>query len=247
MSTDPYLLEVTDLTVAYGAVIACSNVNIYVHRGEIVSLIGPNGAGKTTLLSSLVGLVRPRAGDIRFDGGSLAGRKPEDLVAEGIAMVPEGRQIFTRLTVQENLRLGATTRKDGDIEADIERELNRFPALRRLYGANAGKLSGGEQQMLAIARALLSRPTLILLDEPSLGLAPKVTSDVVAALGALRDDGVTVLLVEQHAARAIALADRTYVMSAGTIVLEGDSTTLNSMEAIEAAYLGQAEPQEVAP
>jgi branched-chain amino acid transport system ATP-binding protein len=234
------LLELTQLEVSYGAIKAVRGVDLHVDEGEIIAVIGPNGAGKTSLLGAVVGRVKVRGGEVSYRGEQIAGRSPEDNIAAGIALVPEGRHIFTRLTVAENLRLGATVRGDSGIDEDIDRQLDRFPVLGRVYRGNAGKLSGGEQQQLAIARALLSRPTLLLLDEPSLGLAPLVITEVFAALEQLRGEGMTIVLVEQHASRAITLADRTYVMSGGRVVLEGTAQTLDSPEAIASAYLGSA-------
>jgi branched-chain amino acid transport system ATP-binding protein len=233
------VLEVSQLEVAYGSVLALRRVSLEVRAGEIVAVIGPNGAGKSTLLLSIAGVVAAKGGDIRFAGVSVRGLAPERLVAKGISLVPEGRRIFGSLSVAENVRLGATVRADrAAVAADIEHVLSLFPVLRERYDQRAGKLSGGEQQMLAIARALTARPQLLLLDEPSLGLAPLVVAQVYDTLGALRRQGVTILVVEQNAHRALAAADRTYVLNAGTVALGGRSAELQGAAAFEAAYFG---------
>jgi len=233
------VLSVGDLHVSYGRVPALKGVSLEVNAGEIVGLVGPNGAGKTTMLSAIFGLVRPASGTIALDGVSLIGRPPEKIVRLGMALVPEGRHIFKTLTVGENLGMGATARKKGsDVRRDTARLLERFPVLERYYDSPAGRLSGGEQQQLAIARALLSQPRLLLLDEPSLGLAPIVIDLVFDALAELRDEGVTVLLVEQNAARTIELADRTYVLSTGQVALSGARDELQHSTQFETAYLG---------
>jgi branched-chain amino acid transport system ATP-binding protein len=236
------LLEINGLEVRYGRTRAVSELNLHVEAGEAVGLIGPNGAGKTTTLNAIAGLLRPTAGTIVFDGHDAVGRAPERLVRRGLALVPEGRQIFTSLTVHENLRLPTFAGRTKDADGDIERELERFPVLRTYLKAHAGGLSGGEQQMLAISRALLCRPKLLLLDEPSLGLAPKMVDVVFAALEGLRAEGVTVLLVEQNAARTLAFAERTYVLSNGSIEAHGTGDELRRDERIERAYLGVGRP-----
>jgi len=213
------VLTIADLKVSYGRITALRGVSLDVQDGEFVGLVGPNGAGKSTLVHSVAGVVSPTAGEIRLDSRSLVGAPPEQIVKWGVSLVPEGRQIFTRLTVAENLGLGATTRTDASaIREDIERIFERFPSLRQLRGTLAGKLSGGEQQQVAIARALLARPKLLMLDEPSLGLAPLMIDGVFAWLRELHESGTTILLVEQNAARTIEAADRTYVLSNGEIV-----------------------------
>jgi branched-chain amino acid transport system ATP-binding protein len=233
------MLEITDLRVSYGRVPALHGISLAVERGEVVALVGPNGAGKTTTLSAVFGLVSPTAGRITFEGESLAGLTPEKILRKGLALVPEGRHIFGTLTVAENLQLGSTARRDRRAAADdLEQVLERFPALRHYYRGSAGTLSGGEQQQLAIARALLSRPRLLLLDEPSLGLAPVVIDVLFDALGELRDQGVTILLVEQNAARAIEFADRGYILRSGLMAHAGTREELLEMEDFESAYLG---------
>lgn len=233
------LLEVDGLHVSYDGSQAVRGIDLRVRAGEVVGVVGPNGAGKTTTLSAIFGLVRPASGEIRFDGASLLGRSPEQVAQRGIAFIPEGRHIFNALTVAENLRLGTTVRRSGgDAAGDAERLLDRFPILRDRYHEPAGRLSGGEQQQLAIARALIASPRLLLLDEPSLGLAPKMVELVFEIVAELREDGITVLLIEQNARRTIALADRTYVMSLGAIVAHGTSAELAERGDLEAAYLG---------
>jgi branched-chain amino acid transport system ATP-binding protein len=215
------------------------NVSFEVGKGEFVGLIGPNGAGKTSTLAAITGLVSPSAGSVTFDGESLLGRSPEQIVRRGVSLIPEGRQIFGTLTVAENLSLGSTARSDRSTLADdLERELERFPILRRYYDSPAGRLSGGEQQQLAIARALLGRPRLLLLDEPSLGLAPLVIDAVFDVLTRLRDEGVTIVLVEQNAARTIEVADRCYVLRSGAVALTGTTDDMLATADVTAAYLG---------
>jgi branched-chain amino acid transport system ATP-binding protein len=232
------LLEIDDLHVRYGRTQAVRGISVRVEAGEVVGLIGANGAGTSTTLKAIAGVVRPAAGTIAFRGESIAGRPPERLLRRGLALVPEGRQIFTSLTVEENLRLPTFAGRNGDAGRDVERELERFPVLRRYLHSHAGGLSGGEQQMLAISRALLARPELLLLDEPSLGLAPKIVDEVFAALEQLRGEGVTILLVEQNAVRTVAFADRSYVLSTGRVELEGTRDQLRHDPRIEQAYLG---------
>ncbi|HZT15716.1 MAG TPA: ABC transporter ATP-binding protein [Gaiellaceae bacterium] len=233
------MLEINDLRVAYGRTPALKGVSLTVSRGEIVALVGPNGAGKTTMLAAIFGLVKPSAGAIRLEGKPLLGLSPERVVRLGLSLVPEGRHIFNSLTVAENLAMGATARRDRrEVRVDTSRMLERFPILAQYRNSPAGRLSGGEQQQLAIARALLARPRLLLLDEPSLGLAPLVIDLVFDVLAELRESGVTILLVEQNAARAIELADRSYVLRTGEVALEGERAELSTTENLEAAYLG---------
>ncbi|MBX3568810.1 MAG: ABC transporter ATP-binding protein [Rhizobiaceae bacterium] len=233
------MLTIDNLHVTYGNVVALRGVSLEVGEGEIVAVIGPNGAGKSTLLLTAAGLVRPRTGSVAFDGRSVASLQPEALVASGLSLVPEGRHIFGSLSVAENLALGATVRHDrAEIARDVERVLTMFPVLRDRYRQRSGKLSGGEQQMLAIGRAMLARPRLLLLDEPSLGLAPLVVEQVYAAIQELRRSGVTVLVVEQNASRALAAADRTYVLNTGVVRLTGRSDDIRGTPAFEAAYFG---------
>jgi branched-chain amino acid transport system ATP-binding protein len=233
------MLEIEDLRVSYRRVPALKGVYLNVEAGEIVGLIGPNGAGKSTLLSTVFGLIKPDSGSILLEGRSLLGEAPERIVRLGLALVPEGRHIFNTLTVSENLVMGATARRDrAEVRRDQAKLIERFPVLGRYFDSPAGRLSGGEQQQLAIARALLSRPRLLLLDEPSLGLAPVVIDLVFDALAELREEGVTILLVEQNAARTVELADRSYVLRTGQIALAGSRDELRDAENLEAAYLG---------
>jgi branched-chain amino acid transport system ATP-binding protein len=233
------MLSVEGLSVRYGGTTALARVSLDVNEGEVVGLIGPNGAGKTTLLSAIFGLVAPSEGTITFEGRPLGGKKPEEIVSLGIALVPEGRHIFATLTVAENMQLGATPRmKNGGVSADLERVLNLFPRLKEFFRRSAGNLSGGEQQQLAIARALLSQPRLLLLDEPSLGLAPRVIDSVFDALSDLRSHGVTILLVEQNAARTVAFADRSYLLRSGRIAFTGTPEEMGGRVDLAHAYLG---------
>jgi branched-chain amino acid transport system ATP-binding protein len=235
------MLKVDTLSASYGRVVALHSISFAVQEGEIVAIVGPNGAGKSTTLAAITGTVAPSGGSISYEGESLIGLAPERVVRRGIALVPEGRQIFGSLSVAENLQLGSTPVKDrAGLRDDLERTLERFPILRTYYRSSAAKLSGGEQQQLAIARALLSRPRLLLLDEPSLGLAPIMIDTVFETLGELRDTGVTVLLVEQNATRAVALADRTYVLRTGRVALEGTRDELRRTADFATEYLGSA-------
>jgi branched-chain amino acid transport system ATP-binding protein len=236
------VLVVEDLEVRYGRINALRGVSFHVGPGEVVGLVGPNGAGKTTALHAVMGVVPAAAGRIELEGRSVRGRQPEAIVRSGVALVPEGRRIFGTLTVAENLRLGATVRRPGpELAADVERQLERFPVLRRSYQAPAGNLSGGEQQQLAIARALLGRPRLLLLDEPSLGLAPLVVELVFDTLAALRADGLTILLVAQNANMAIEFADRSYVLRNGRIAAAGSRDELLATLDLADLYLGLGE------
>jgi ABC-type branched-subunit amino acid transport system ATPase component/ABC-type branched-subunit amino acid transport system permease subunit len=232
------LLEVARLTGAYGRMEVLHEIGFRVDRGEIVVIVGANGAGKTTTLKTVAGLLRPRRGEIRFEGHEIGGRAADWVARHGVALVPEGRLIFPDQTVLDNLRLGAYGRR-GTTADDIERHFARFPILRERRGQPAGTLSGGEQQMLAIARALMARPRLLLLDEPSLGLAPRLVREVFDALAALRDEGLTLLIVEQLAEAALAIADRAYVLEQGRIVLEGPAADLLRNENVARAYLGR--------
>jgi len=237
----PRLLDVAGLTVAYGAVVAVRDVSLSVARGEIVAALGPNGAGKSTLLRAIAGAQKPQRGTVTFDGRPLHGLTPEAVVRRGVALVPEGRHVFPNLTVQENLAIGGIARSDRDeMQADAERWLERFPILGDRSGQLAGTLSGGEQQQLAIARALMSRPRMLLLDEPSLGLAPLFVDRIFELVAELRSDGVTVLLVEQNVHRALDVADRAYVLSVGSVVASGATDTLVEGE-LERSYLGIGE------
>jgi branched-chain amino acid transport system ATP-binding protein len=234
------LLDVRALVVRYGAITAVHGVDLHVDGGEIVAIVGPNGAGKTSLLAAIAGVVTPKAGAIAIAGKPLAGIALADVVRQGIALVPEGRNIFGTLTIHQNLLLGATIRRDVEIAADIERVFTNFPILGERKNQPAGQLSGGEQQQLAIARALLSRPRLLMLDEPSLGLAPTIVDNVYALLRTVRERGVSILVVEQNAARAFAIADRAYVMSHGAFTLSGAPSALQDHDDFDAAYFGVA-------
>ncbi|MDQ2621458.1 MAG: ABC transporter ATP-binding protein [Actinomycetota bacterium] len=233
------MLRIENLTIEHGNTPAVTGLDLHVAPGEAVSLVGPNGAGKTTTLTAIAGQLKPSEGTIRFRDADISGRKPENLVRDGIALVPEGRQIFSTLTVGENLKLPAADLGRRDADAAIQKELERFPALSTRLDDPAGGLSGGQQQMLAISRALLCRPSLLLLDEPSLGLAPKLVDVVFEALTSLRAEGVTILLVEQNAVRASQFADRTYVLNAGQIVLHGTRAELADADLLTNSYLGE--------
>ncbi len=241
------MLEVRDLHAAYGRVEVLRGLSFSVGRGEIVVLIGPNGAGKTTTLKTLAGLLPARRGSIRFEGREVAGTPAHRLVRSGIALIPEGRLVFPDLTVRDNLLLGAYGRRDQGVADDIARHCARFPILGARQAQRAGTLSGGEQQMLAIARGLMARPRLLLLDEPSLGLAPRLVREVFRALPRLRDEGITLLLVEQMAALALEIADRGYVLEHGRIVLEGPAAELRGHPAVTRAYLGRRKDPEEPP
>jgi branched-chain amino acid transport system ATP-binding protein len=231
-------LEIRDVSVAYGVVRALDGVSLSVAEGEIVALVGSNCAGKSTLMKAIMGVVRPSRGAITFAGSPLGGLAVEAVVRRGVVLVPEGRGILGTLTVRENLRLGAYQRRDARIAADLDQVAARFPVLRERLGQKAGSLSGGEQQMLAIARAQRARPRLLLLDEPSLGLAPVVIASIFDIIASLARDGVTVLLVEQNAAEALRLAHRAYVLETGRVVLEGKASDLLRHERVREAYLG---------
>jgi branched-chain amino acid transport system ATP-binding protein len=233
------LLDVRHLAVSYGAIEAVRDASLAVEAGEIVAVIGANGAGKSTLLSCLSGLVRPRAGTAVYTGRSLAGMRPPEIVAAGLVQVPEGREVFARMTVEENLDLGAWRRKDrNQVARQIDGMLERFPILAGRRDELAGNLSGGEQQILAVARGLLAAPRLLLLDEPSLGLAPKLVDQVFEIVDGIRSEATSVLLVEQNALQALARADRAYVMESGTTTLTGTGKELLGNPDVRLAYLG---------
>ncbi len=233
------LLALRDLDVNYGGIQALQGINLEIYAGEVVTLIGANGAGKSTTLRTISRLLRPRNGQIIYDGRDLGGVRPEDVVRLGIAHAPEGRRILARQTVRDNLELGAYIRRDrAGIAADLEAQFARFPRLAERQQQPAGTLSGGEQQMLAISRALMSRPRLLLLDEPSLGLAPLVVREIFAIIAELHAAGVTILLVEQNASLALKHADRGYVLQAGRITMSGPAATLLSNPQVQQAYLG---------
>jgi branched-chain amino acid transport system ATP-binding protein len=233
------LLEVSALQVSYGGIKAVKGIDLIVRDGELVTLIGANGAGKTTTLKALSGLLRPSAGRIRYDGRDITGLPAHELVQHGLALVPEGRGIFGRLTIGENLAMGAYTRTDREVTADYERAYTLFPRLAERRRQLAGTLSGGEQQMLAIARALMSRPKLLLLDEPSMGLAPLMVQKIFETIKAVAAEGVTLLLVEQNAKLALELCNRGYVMESGTITLADEASALLHNPQVRHAYLGE--------
>jgi branched-chain amino acid transport system ATP-binding protein len=233
------MLTIKGLRSGYGKIEVLHDVDVEIERGQIVTLIGANGAGKTTLLKTISGLLRPTAGSIDFEGASLVRRPAHKVVARGISHVPEGRAILKRMTVADNLRMGAYVRNDGDVAADIDAVYARFPVLGERRDQMAGTLSGGEQQMLAIGRALVARPRLLLLDEPSLGLAPKIVTRIFQTLRELRQEGKTILLVEQNARQALQVADAGYVMERGRIVLQGSGQELLNMPEVRRTYLGQ--------
>ncbi|MGV8955438.1 MAG: ABC transporter ATP-binding protein [Cypionkella sp.] len=233
-------LSVSGLVVKYGPITALAGVSLHINKGEIVSIVGPNGAGKSSLLSAIAGIVKPAAGTIMFDKQNILGQSLERTVRLGIAVVPEGRHVLGGLTVLENLKLGATIRSDHTaVNAEIEAFFGVFPILGERRNEAAGKLSGGEQQMLVIARGLLSRPSLLMLDEPSLGLAPMVTDRVYELIATIREQrGLAVLVVEQNAPRALRVADRTYVLNGGIVRLHGPSADVAANPDFEAAYFG---------
>ncbi len=236
----PTLLKVSGLQVGYGGIQAVKGVDFEVHEGELVSLIGSNGAGKTTTMKAITGLLPASAGEIEFMGRSIRGRGAWDLVSEGLVMVPEGRGVFTRMTITENLQIGAYVRDDkAGIAADIERMFAIFPRLKERKDQLAGTMSGGEQQMLAMGRALMARPKVLLLDEPSMGLSPIMVDKIFEVVSDVYAQGVTVLLVEQNASRALQLADRGYVMESGLITMSGDAKTMLNDPRVRAAYLGE--------
>jgi len=233
------LLEVKDLKVSYGSIMAVKGLSLTVNEGEIVTLIGSNGAGKSTTLRTISGLLKPVSGSIVFKGQEIAGKAGHDIVALGLCQSPEGRRIFPRMSVRENLDLGAFLRNDKvAIEADRERVLDLFPRLRERYEQKGGTMSGGEQQMLAVARALMGAPKLLLLDEPSMGLAPVLVDMIFETIIKIREQGVTILLIEQNAAAALDVADRAYVLESGLIKMSGNASDLAKDEAVTKAYLG---------
>ena len=234
------LLQVTDLRVAYGGIQAVKGVSFQVNEGELVSLIGSNGAGKTTTMKAITGSLIPSAGRIEYLGRDIRGQGSWDLVKQGLVMVPEGRGVFTRMSILENLQMGAYLRRDkAGIQADIERVFHLFPRLKERSLQLAGTLSGGEQQMLAMGRALLSRPRLLLLDEPSMGLSPIMVDKIFEVIAEVAGLGVTLLLVEQNASRALKMAQRAYVMESGEISMQGEAKALLHDPKVRAAYLGE--------
>lgn len=232
------LLEIKDVSVAYGGIQALQGVSIHVNKGEIVTIIGANGAGKSSLLNAISSMVPYHEGEISYEGKRLPD-KPYKVVAQGIIQVPEGRQVFANLNVEENLRIGAYLRRDREgIEDDLEHVYTRFPRLKERRRQYAGSLSGGEQQMLVIGRGLMSRPGVLLLDEPSLGLAPLLVAEIFSIVNDINQEGTTLLLVEQNAKKALTVADRAYVLETGNIIHEGSGTELLTAPAVQEAYLG---------
>jgi branched-chain amino acid transport system ATP-binding protein len=232
------VLKVSDIHVYYDAIHALKGVSFSVAKGELVTLLGANGAGKTTTLKTLSGLLRPRRGAVELEGARLENIESHDIVRRGVAHVPEGRKVFPRFTVRENLEIGGYTRKKGALGADIDYVFQMFPRLKERYKQYAGTLSGGEQQMLAIGRAIMARPKLLLLDEPSMGLAPKIVEQILENIRAINQAGVTVLLVEQNAAMALAISHRGYVLETGSVILEGSAADLAGNDLVRQAYLG---------
>ena len=234
------LLEIKDLEVNYGVIKAIKGVSFNVNEGEIIALIGANGAGKTTILHTITGLIQAKKGSIVFDGKELTKTPPHKIVSMGMAHVPEGRRIFQQLSVLENLKLGAYTRKDkSEIASTLKMVYERFPRLEERKNQVAGTLSGGEQQMLAMGRALMSKPRIILMDEPSMGLSPLLVSEIFDIIKVINESGTTVLLVEQNAKKALSIADRAYVLETGNITLSGDAKDLVNDESVKKAYLGE--------
>ncbi|MGH7389515.1 MAG: ABC transporter ATP-binding protein [Candidatus Rokuibacteriota bacterium] len=233
------MLRVDDLHVYYGEIHALKGVDLEVRLGEIVAILGNNGAGKTTTLKTISGLLAPRQGVVALDGAPLTGVPAHEVVLRGIAHVPEGRRIFNRLTVRENLAMGAYLRTDGGVDTDLDRVFTLFPRLKERVAQVAGTLSGGEQQMLAIARALMARPRLLLLDEPSMGLAPVLVEQIFETIRDINRQGMTILLVEQNAAMALALAHRGYVLETGTVAFAGTAAALADAPDVRRAYLGE--------
>ena len=239
MKGENVMLAVKDLEVYYGSIHAIKKISFDVREGEIVTLIGANGAGKTTTLHAISGLVKARSGEINFCGNNLRSVEAHKIIRLGLAQVPEGRRIFASMTVQENLEMGAYIRRDRDqIQQDYERVFERLPRLKERRRQIAGTLSGGEQQMLAIGRALMSNPKMLLLDEPSMGLSPLLVSEIFKIIRDVNESGMTVLLVEQNAKQALEIADRAYVLETGTISMSGDASELAADEKVRAAYLG---------
>lgn len=233
------LLKVMDLKVSYGGIEALKGISFAVEKGQIVTLIGANGAGKSTTLRTISGLVPVKSGTITYDGSVISGQQPQQIVAQGLCMVPEGRKVFPNLTVLENLKIGAYLRKD-DIKADIDHVYNLFPRLKEREWQLAGTLSGGEQQMLAVGRALMMRPKLLMMDEPSLGLAPLVIKSIFEIIQTLHEEGITILLVEQNANAALRIADYAFVLETGMLGVQGTGKELLNDPAIKAAYLGKS-------
>ena len=232
------MLKVEDLHVYYGSIHAIKGVSFEVNEGEIVTLIGANGAGKSTTLNTVAGLMKPRSGSITFEGQQVAGMPASKIVPQGMALCPEGRRVFQQMTVRENLEMGGYTRPAGEISASLDDVFERFPRLKERHRQIAGTLSGGEQQMLAMGRALMSKPRLLMLDEPSMGLAPLLVEQIFDIIGELNRAGTTILLVEQNAQMALSIANRAYVLETGNIVKSGDAHLLMNDDDVRKAYLG---------
>ena len=232
------MLKVDDLHVYYGSIHAIKGISFEVNEGEIVTLIGANGAGKSTTLNTITGLLKPRSGSVTFEGKNIVGVPAHKIVSHGMALCPEGRRVFLQMTVQENLEMGGFTRPAGEIEASLQDVYERFPRLKERYKQTAGTLSGGEQQMLAMGRALMSKPRLLMLDEPSMGLAPILVEQIFSIIKELHGAGTTILLVEQNAQMALSIADRAYVLETGTISMSGSARELLTDERVRKAYLG---------
>ena len=234
------ILEIRNLVVSYGGIEAVKDISLDVEQGKIVTLIGANGAGKSTTLKSIAGIVKPKSASIKLNGEEICGKSPDYIVSKGVTLVPEGRRVFANLTVLENLKIGAYLRKDkAGIKADMEHVFELFPRLKEREWHAAGTLSGGEQQMLAVGRALMSKPKVIMMDEPSLGLAPLVVKGIFDIIRTVNQEGITVLLIEQNANMALKAADRGYVMETGRITMEGTGLELLENEEIKEAYLGK--------
>ena len=233
------ILEIKNLVVSYGGIEAVKGIDLTVEEGKIVTLIGSNGAGKSTTLKAVAGLVWPKSGEILLDGTNLVGKSTDQIVSSGVTLVPEGRRVFSNLTVAENLRIGAYLRKDS-LADDLARVYDLFPRLKEREWQQAGTLSGGEQQMLAVGRALMARPKLMMMDEPSLGLAPRVVKDIFAIIRRLKDEGMTILLSEQNANTALRCADYAYVLQTGSITMQGTGEQLLADPRVREAYLGGA-------
>ena len=234
------MLSVQDLHVSYGAIKAVRGISFEINEGEIVTLIGANGAGKSTTLNTVAGLLKPESGTIEFDGASIAGVQAHKVVQRGLALCPEGRRVFTQMSVAENLEMGGYIRSDAENRETLERVYNHFPRLKERRGQVAGTLSGGEQQMLAMGRALMSRPRLLMLDEPSMGLAPILVEEIFSIIKQLNESGTTVLLVEQNANMALKIADLAYVLETGTITMSGTGAELLADSRVKEAYLGRS-------
>ena len=238
------ILQIKDFVVSYGGIEAVKGISFDVPKGDIVTLIGANGAGKSTTLKTIAGIVKPKSASILFEGEEISGKTPDYIVSKGITLVPEGRRVFPNLTVSENLKIGAYLRKDKQaVQKDAEHVYELFPRLKERSWQLAGTLSGGEQQMLAVGRALMSSPKLIMMDEPSLGLAPLVVQDIFSIIRQINSEGITVLLIEQNANMALKIADKAYVMETGRITMEGTGAELLADETIKEAYLGKTKSE----